>query len=587
MVRDRILLAVGFFALTGAIVGAHRSPASGYELSLYSHTPTVVWVLLGLAISLSLAVAVATASIWTRRVSLGLGAGSTLAVVGMPVLRGYWFISGGDAHTHLGWARGMAAADFHPAELRYPGLHTTTILVERILGIGLEQAMMLVILALCGLFVVFVSLSTSRVVDSHRSVAIGVFSACLFLPITNLSTFTTPHPMTQAILVSSFVVYLLLRYIRTERSVSALGGLLALSLLSLVLYHPQLAAHLLVVFVGISLVQFYHRRVRPSHPVASHRPVYGQTVFLGGAFLVWSMGHDVIQNVIGFHLTSTFEYFVGDGGSAGDSVDAQGDSLTAIGGSVAEVGLKLLGPALVFCLLTAAVVVWLWLDVGDRFRRETDGMIHYFVVGLIGLSGLFGIYFFGSAGQMYFRVLGLMMLFITIIGAVAITYAADTVSRITGSTAVHGALGVGFAILLVVSLLALYPSPYVYNPSTHVTEGSMSGHELALESTPADATFVGIRAGPNRFADATDPQLDRTKRHGAITGEEIDDGIASIYDEPRYLSVTRLDWEREVRTYQGLRYSDEQIESIPRQVGVNRIQTNGDVTIYYVDGQQA
>src|SRR6056297_3433598 len=103
-IGERVLLAAGFFALTAGIVVAHRSPATGYELSIYAETPIEVWGLLGVVFSLSLSLALSTMARWVRRLALLLGGGGALAFVGMPVLRGYWFISGGDALTHLGWA---------------------------------------------------------------------------------------------------------------------------------------------------------------------------------------------------------------------------------------------------------------------------------------------------------------------------------------------------------------------------------------------------------------------------------------------------------------------------------------------------
>lgn len=586
---EKGLLALGFLVLGCAIVVAHTSPANGYEVSIYTHTPLPFWILLGLAFFLSLTVALETASAWLRRLALCLGGGAALTFVGLPILRGYWFISGGDALTHLGWARGIASGSIDPLELRYPALHTVSTLLEATVGVELRHAMLLVIVLLFGLFFVFVAMSTSLVLESRYSVTIGAFSAFLLLPITTLSTHMTPHAMSQAILFSAFFVYLLLKYVRTKQSLwatTSLGLLVSITSIALVPYHPQLVAHLLAVLLGISGVQFLYRQYWPTHPIASHRPVYGQAVVLGTAFIIWVTNHAFITDVIAFHLRSTIEYFLGDGGSAGGSVDAQGDSLAEIGGSLMEIVLKLLGPSLVFATLAGASIVWLVLNTDSRLRWKTHGLIPYFFVGLVVLTGLFGVYFFGSTGDMYFRVFGLIMLFVTILGAVTVVSGVKTIQRVSSSGVAHSILVLGFGFLLIVSLLAVFPSPYIYSPSPHVTEQSMAGYERAFETGAEGVTFDGIRAGPNRYADAIDGGLERTRIHGAVSGEEIDAGIPQQYDDAQYISVGQQDRDREVIAYQELRYSQAQLASISEQPGTNRVQTNGQLETYYISNSE-
>lgn len=586
--RETGLLTIGFFALTGAVFVAHNSPASGYEVSLYTATPTTVWILFGLAFIISLILALRTSVTWLRRLSLGLGGGTAMAFVGMPVLRGYRFISGGDALTHLGWARGIRAGGIHPTELRYPGFHTSSILFSRTMDVELTHAMMLVIVALFGLFFLFVAMSTSLVFESAYSSTLGAFSAFLLLPITTLSTHIPPHAMSQAILFSSVLIYLFLKYVRSERpllSISGIGGLFAITSISLVLYHPQLAAHLLVVFVGVCGVQFLYRRLDPTHLIANHRPVYGQTALLTAAFVVWAVNHELIRDVARFHLISTIEYVLGGRESAGGSVDTQAASLVEIGGSLMEIVLKLLGPALFFCALAVFLVVWTLHD--DGLRQRTHGVIHYFVIALVGLVGLFAIYYFGSTGDMYFRVFGFSMLLVAIMGAVALAHGIDVLSTDRSSDGVHLLLVLGFGVLLVVSLGTVFPSPFIYDNSPHVTDQSMSGHEIAFEHGEDDVRFVGIRSGPNRHADALNQEHDRTRIHEGISGEEIEEGIASQYSEDRYLVVDQLDRDRELIAYRQLRYTEAQIDSIESQSGVNRVQSSGELEVYYVPGSES
>ncbi|WP_408957967.1 hypothetical protein [Natrinema sp. 74] len=578
------LLAIGFLALAGAVLAAHSAPATGYEVSLYSSTPLSFWALFGCALFVSLLVALRATTDWYRRLALGLGGGSMAAFVGLPVLRGYRFYGAGDALTHLGWMHSIQSGAFSPIELRYPALHLVTTFLSVTVGIDLAQAALLVIVALSCLFFAFVALSTSLVFQSRFSTVAGAFSAFLFLPITTIHTFIVPHAMSQAILFSSISIFILLKYLRSPaslRSPSGMGVLFALTSIALVVYHPQLAAHVLVMFLGIIALQLLYRRFRGDHPIATHRPIVGQTALLVAIFLVWISKHGFFGDVFKYALSSAASYFVG-GGAAAEAVSSQGSSLSEIGVSLFELVLKLLGPSLLFLVFAGVLVLW---SVRNRDLAErTDGLLPYFVVSLLGLSGLFAVYFFGSYSAMYFRVFGLMMVLVTIMGAVAIAYGTTALARNYRSSAVYSASIVGFGVVLLVSLLVVFPSPYIYQASPHVTDMSMEGHQTTFENKDDNVTFAVIRGGPSRYEDAMYGNLDRTRKYEAIYGEAIADGIASQYADDRYLVVTHADRKREVTAYQGLRYSQSQLESIPSQRGVSRVHSNGEFNLYYVRG---
>jgi len=560
------------------------SPTTGYELSLYTHTPPAFWLLFGCAVSIALTVGFRSTTVWSRRIALVLTGGAVAVFVGLPILRGYRFYGAGDALTHLGWIRGFQWGAYSPFELRYPAIHLVSNLLSATLGIDLAQASMLMIVLVSCLFFLFVALATSLVFESRSSSVAGAFGAFLLLPITNLSTFVVLHAMTQAILFSSVIVYLLLKYVRSGRSFgasSSVGGLLAISLVAMVIYHPQLAAHFLAMFLGILALQYLYRRYRSDHPIADHRSIRGPTFVLFVAFLVWISNHGFFDDVVRYALLSAASYFI-SGGTAAESVDSQSASLNEIGVTLSEMVLKLMGPSLLFGLLATAFV--LLAIRSDDLSRRTDGLLPYFAVSMIALAGIFALYFFGSYSEMYFRVFGLMMLLTTIAGAAAIAYGMTTLSRSLSSTAVYSVVVVGAAIVLVASLLVVFPSPYIYQSSPHVTDASLEGHQTMFEHSDDEVSFVGIRSGPHRYEDVTYAKLDRTLASPSISGEEIEEGIPQQYEDDRYLTVTQADREREVISYKELRYSEAHFDSIQSQPAVNRVQSNGEFKLYYVHG---
>ncbi|ADD06989.1 uncharacterized protein Nmag_3439 [Natrialba magadii ATCC 43099] len=608
----KLALAVGFLAVAVSAFLAHGAPATGYELSIYTMTPGRVWA--GLLVAMAIALAIAfippswvgggkrtgtgsasqtDARLFTSRpLALVLGGLTMVVFAALPLIRGYRFFGNHDALTHLGWARALAEGTIVPFDLYYPGIHTMTAMLNAAVGIPLEQSLLLAILATMIVFWVFIPLCVGVIVSDRRAVVIAAFSSFLLLPITTISMYMTAHAMSQAVLFSALLFFLFAKYLRADRSlatVSAVGGAFALVSVATVVYHPQLIAHLIVVFLGISLVQFLARRIASQGRIASQTPMYGQALFLVVLFLGWTSNHGFFSGMIDYFLSAAIDFVFGDGGGAGDTVAMQGASLGALGSGLGEIFLKLFTVHLLFTLLAAGLILAAlgarnseWLA---RVRPETL----YFAVALVGLGPLFGIYFLAPGSTMYFRVFGLMMVFVTLLGALAI-YGLSGSSRLSGGwresrfvPAGQPLLAVGFALLLLLSLVAVFPSPYTYNPSPHVSDQQMSGYETAFDMQDDEVEIVGLRNGPNRFDDAIHGNEERMRLHFDVPESAFGSGLVDEYDDDRYLVVSQYDYDREVYAYGELRHSDGDFNALENEPGVNRIHTNGEFDRYYID----
>ncbi|AFZ74381.1 DUF2339 domain-containing protein [Natronobacterium gregoryi] len=590
----KVALAIGFFVLAGSVLLARSRPATGYELSLYTSTPLLFWVGLLLAVGIGIAVAFVspTGSGRTRPVALVLGGLSMLVFAGLPIVRGYRFYGHHDALTHLGWARAITEGTMLPFELYYPGIHTVTTLVHSTLGTSVAQSLLYVVVLSILVFCVFVPLAVGTIVEDGRAMVVAAFAGFLLLPITTISMYMSAHAMSQAVMFSALLCYLLARYLRTDGAASpssALGIALGLTAVATVVYHPQLVAHLIVVFLGIAVVQYLAKRVASDGQIAGQTPVYGHTVLLIALFLVWTSNHGFFGGMFEYFLTSAVE-FVLEGRGGADTVATQGASLSAIGGSLGEIFFKLFFAQLVFVLLTVALafgVVGSRSALIRRVRPETT----YFTVALVALGPPFVIYFVAPGSTMHFRVFGLMMVFVTILGSIAafslFAWLTDSDeprsrARLPGSRPLFA---VGFACLLVLSLAAVFPSPYTYHASPHVSDTQMEGYETAFDGQLEDVQFVGLRNGPNRYDDAVNGNAERMGLHEGPPDEGIGAGLADQYDEDRYFVLTQADYERETIAYQELRHTGSELESVTDQPDVDRIQSNGEFELYYVNAE--
>jgi hypothetical protein len=580
----KVVLAIGFLALAAGVLWADASQPRGYELSIYSGTPMEFWAGIGVALAVSLGVSFTAGRARIRRAGLVLGGMAVAAIVGLPVLRGYYFNGTADALTHLGWARDMATGAMAPAELFYPGIHSVSVVFSSLAGIEITRAILFTVATMVVLALVFVPLVVRTVSREHFAVIVGGFSVFLLFMVHNLGVFLHAHSFAQATFFSSLVFFLAFAYLARRRSKVAIGGLLAVAAIAVVLYHPQQAANLIVVFVAVSLLQFLHRRFAAGHPIASHRRLYAHTGLLIVAFVAWITRFEgwAFFN-FGRAVDAFSAYLSGTPPTAGGMARSQSASLAAIGSGLPEMFVKLFLVAAVFTALSGVLMIASALRVADESRPTANAIATYLLFGSLGVVLLVGVYFFGNIAEHYFRHIGFLFLIATIVGALALTRGIAAISSRWGPRATSVVVVVLFGIMLPLSLASVYPSPFIHKQTQHVSEPQMEGHQAIFEVKDETLPLGGIRRGPWRYSDAIHGVAASADYDTTVLNEDLRRLVAH-YEVGGYLVVSENDRAREVGAYEELRYTDRAFRSLDAQPGVNRVATNDAVRLFHVPG---
>jgi hypothetical protein len=208
---------------------------------------------------------------------------------------------------------------------------------------------------------------------------------------------------------------------------------------------------------------------------------------------------------------------------------------------------------------------------------------------------------FGRAADYLFRHIGFWMAIVTILGAVALYYLLTGLSARLGGVAgtLKPAFGVLATVVIVLSLLSVYSSPFLYLPGQHVSEQEMDGMETAFEMQPEDRSvwFGGVRQNANRYESAmfAAPNASWTKSPTARVSKPVDDENLTrlrwhyenhpekIVKRDQYIMVSEQDYKAEVVAYDGVRYSRRNISSVAGQTDVYNIYSNGEAQLYYID----
>lgn len=581
---QRVLLAAGFLALTAALLAGRRNPAVGYELSIYDATPTAFWVCTAGAMASALLVAARTRVQNLRRLALVLAASSMLAIVALPLVRGYYFYGQGDSLSHLGFARSFASGALDPWELLHPGVHLTAIVLDAATGLPLRQTMLLTVVVFFLLFFVFVPLCVREIASSSLAAVVGLFTALLLLPINSVGTHIVTHPSSQAVLFAPLVLFLSIRYLRRPATgrfqPSAIGVLLALTSLTLLLVHPQETMDVIIIFWTVLLVQRVVSRYRASNPIANHRTFGLQAGYLTVLWLLWAPRSGRVsgrlERAVGFLLGRT-------GGAGGTEVSGQSASLASIGGSIEELFVKLFLVAALCSVVAGLVMVASVLGRLDHWSPDRNAYLKYLSLAFVPLAIGTSFVFLGSFGDHYFRFIGFLMVVVTLVAAAGFTHLFSSDERGAGTRRLG--LVVLFALLLPLATLSLHPSPWIYQDTAQVTEQEYVGYETAFEHDPDTARYAGIRSGGERYMHAIEgprSQAARTFFAGAIPFRVFGHNLTTHYDEPVYVPVRASDVGREVQLYNGFRYDREGFVQLQRSRQIARIQSTDEFRLYRV-----
>lgn len=611
-----VILITGFLGLLGALLSAHGAPTTTYEVDIYGATPTAFWIGVGVAYAAFLLTWVLDRRAWNTTVGLLLGGGATTAIVALPLIRGYHFYGRSDAMTHLGWVRSLEAGSLDVVNFVYPGSHSLSVIVHQTTGLDVPFSLMLVVLSFVVVFLVFVPLSAYALTGDLGYTAVAGFSAFLLLPINNIATELPYFPFLLATFFFATTLYLVVKHLTLPQrggavrwgwsAMSPTSVLIPITSAGVLFLHPQAAMDVLAVVGGIVIGQLAARRYRPDHPLTDTRLLHGQFVFLLIIFVVWSSHQGAAIRTAEQIGTSIEMALVGsEEGQFLHTATSRTESASRTGTSPAVLFAKLFLVSTVYLVLGGVAAAAALSGTPDADRRSPANVVTLFAISGVPLVVVSFFHTFGGISGYLYRHIGFVLLIATLLGAVGVLTVSD---RVLGRswpgpltpTPVRGFVAVLAATALVLSLLTVFPSPYILNPSHQLTEAEADGYEVALRhkpdavwNAPTAVWFGSVRQGPERYRESrrvTYPREHRIVYSGPVPNSGLFD-LAAHYRTHRepivrrdhYLPVLHYDVARETVAYRELRYTREGLAAIEDQPAIHRIQDNGELRVYYVD----
>ncbi len=591
----KIWLSLGFLAIALATAVAYQNPATAYELSTYTQTPLSFWIGTSLALFISLFTTFFAHDRLQRMTGIILGGLSMVAIISVRIIRGYYFVGTGDSLSHLGTTRNLNFGTMSATEIRYPVVHTLGSIFTDVTTIEITHSLQIFISVFMISFIIFIPVVVRELTHDPNLVHVGIFSGFLLLPINHVSGHVHVHPASQAVMYAPVVVYLF--FAACRQPYWRHTALFLLASLMFVLLHPQIAANFVLFFGAVAFTQIGYTKLKNIDKNVGEKVMLPVVVVYTFIFWLWSNRLHHFERSISRVLMLPWRE-----SEIAESTTTRSTSLTEVGGSLFEVFLKLFFVPLIFCifvgLLLITVVfayekisrdgpfksVFLQISVSERL------LLLYFSVGFGAVSVLFFVYLIGGISDQYFRHYAFIMVLVTILGAIAIGKAISYLEERISSDFARTAATLGFIMFLILTLVVVFPSPYFYQHSGHVSEAQMHGYETVFEYQQDSIAFDNVRSTTSRFGTAIQPgsmERDEYYREGVevrmIPDHFANHSLKEYYDQQMYIPVTDADRVRDPVLWNGFRFTHEDFRYLENEPGINKVNSNGGLDLYTID----
>lgn len=586
--KSKVAAIIGFLSLGLGSTIAYLSPATGYELSIYSGTPILFWVCVSVSLSIALVLTFDISGLTSRGLGILLGGISMTSIVSLPLIRGYFWVGGGDALSHLGWTRDLYRGIIGPADFRYPAVHTLGSVVSHLSGFEVRYALLLFIPIFVVSFFVFIPMTVKELTYNRFYTRIAVFSGFLLLPINHFAAHMQIHTTSQAVMFGPVLLYFFIRVFR--RPDWRVAILFITTSAMFILLHLQQAANYALFFGTIAGLQVIHTRYRHRFSFEPKKSMYALLLVFIGLWWLWVHNLAIFERALSSVVIGIFTET-----TAAESVRTRGVSLEILGGSYEEIFFKLFFVAAIFCLLASFLMLVILLNAANvsKWRSLQNHMLSnssdqrsiflYFTIGFAAVSSLFFLYLGLGISDQYFRHYAFMMGIVTVLGVVTIGRLVESGTDYLSTVTVNRTLIVVFGLLLLLSIPVIFSSPWIYQDSNHVTQSSFEGYETHLDYSD-ELSYVHVRSSASRYSSGIISRVAGPD----ISTESLPDHFAdrqlrTHLDEPSYLGIPEGDRILDADLYQGFRFSHGDFEYVENEVGINKIQSNGGFEMFLID----
>lgn len=494
----KIVACICFILIAVALILIRNSPAIGYEASIYSATPTLVWVCLLFSIACGIGIIVHQiysqeehSHLWV--IGLVLILLSNTVILSLHILRGYALWTGsGDPATHLGWIQDIIATG-HYGEVGafYPITHIYLAQLSQLGNLNpvIFFKWMPVLFALIGMVFMYF-LAKSLLPDKRQVMLVTVAGTALihgwYLSLTPNHLSNLLFPMAFYLLIKSFLP-----------GTSQWKMLFLIIIFLMVPFHPVPAFALFLMLISLRLPRkalSWLSRKQPKIAADGFRFNLTISLLLSVWSILWISSFGVwdrmIRNLYTLATEGAPTHFTGLIGNVA--------YVQAYGFSITEYFFKEYGGILAFIIL--ALVAFPIL----RKRIAVEGSLKQ-VTALYGPLAIIALAFIA----VYFQSSAFTPRLLIYISLISVVFAGFTLSEFMGWATYHSnwlKKMVSFTVIVLLfavsvnGILKVYPSPYIFASNRQTTQAEIQGVDWFFQNKGGTAEVTYWRTNLGRLS---------------------------------------------------------------------------------------
>lgn len=461
------IIAIACFIFTiSALYLIKRAPATGYEISIYTSTPLLVWVSLIGSIAGGISIIVHQAFTEDERsnwwiIGLFILILNNFIILSMHAFRSYFEYTGGDSASHLGVVKDLTESGHFVSGNCYPIIHVFYSEMAEICNISpyIEAKYLPAFLSILFLMLFMLLLAKSSLFKKGQVLLACAGSCVLFFNSLHIQTY--PHTLS----VLLFVPILYLYFKGLEKPSWQFNFLFILLLILLPYTHPSGSLTMILLLIALVLSRVaYDKRYNSKDAMSkiSVNPILISFI----TFFMWISSLNLLGNRLSYLQTSIFEpyesrHFVG--------LMEITNRLEWI--EVVEYNLKMYGDTIIYIILASiagAIII-------KRILNKEKGTRYLFMLFMFFLICIpIEYYFFIVVGsETPGRMLNLlyMMTIAPVLVGFVLYELFKNKKRAVAITAVIIILTLTFSV----SVFSVYHSPWTFSVSWHITNMDIEG----------------------------------------------------------------------------------------------------------------
>ena len=586
-----------FILITIALVVARNSPATGYEASIYSSTPAILWV--SLILSIVCGITIIVHQIYNREyekhnlwmIGLLLVFLSYIICLSLHIIRGYYmWCMAGDPATHIGTIKQIISDGHIPRILFYPIAHIYTTELSQILSIDLISLHKLIPLFFGLLYIPFMYLFAKSILPGKGYVILATVASCTLVHGWYLNL--TPNHLSN--LLFPMLLFILVKVFTTRKIQWEI-----LILIMVFLYppfHPVPTFALMITLIALHLPKRAFALINKGTSQINNEGIGRFNATLLMILLVWGISWISSFYVWDLTIRNIHTLMVEGGPSHLQKLTELITYAEGYGYSVIEQIFKVMWGSFVYIILTLICLPILWKET--RTNKETNNLFPLY--GPLLILGLFSVMlYFLNVGFGPLRILVYIVMICTIFTGF-ILYRIIEKIRENNKASFHK-----FALVLLITLivsvsisgmLKLYPSPYILSISWQTTQTEVEGMNWLFHNKDLNIKISGISIAQHRFADLLlTPEEKREQKIPRRLPEELrvpfhfgydnHSSLSASYEKDVYLGLTQRDESIYIDVFPEiaeLRWYPSDFEKLEHDRGVDKLYSNGGFDVWYV-----